>query len=57
MLSGHALLPDLSVLVLIEGAALGVVGFAFTDERGEALLRAEYLFLDGQTYGLRSSPA
>jgi hypothetical protein len=38
------------------GAALAVVGFAFTDERGEALLRAEYLFLDGQTYGLRSSP-
>lgn len=39
------------------GTTLAVVGFAFTEERGDALLRAEYLFLDGQTYGLRSSPA
>ena len=38
------------------GAALAVVGFTFTGESGEALLRAEYLFLDGNTYGLRSSP-
>lgn len=38
------------------GTTLAVVGFAFTEERGDALLRAEYLFLDGQTYGLRSSP-
>jgi hypothetical protein len=39
------------------GTPLAVVGFTFTGEAGEALLRAEYLFLDGNTYGLRSSPA
>jgi hypothetical protein len=38
------------------GAQLGVLGFTFTDEKGDALLRAEYLFLDGKTFGLRSSP-
>ena len=27
------------------------------DEKGEAVLRAEYLFVDGKAYGLRSSPA
>ena len=39
------------------GAALAVLGFTFTDEKGDAVLRAEYLFLDGKVYGLRSSPA
>jgi hypothetical protein len=39
------------------GAALSVVGFTFKDEKGEAILRAEYVFLDGKAYGLRSSPA
>ena len=39
------------------GGALGVVGFTFAGERGEAILRAEYLFLGGKVYGLRSSPA
>lgn len=39
------------------GAALAVLGFTFTDEKGDAVLRAEYLFLDGKTYGLRSAPA
>jgi len=39
------------------GAALSVVGFTFKDEKGEAILRAEYVFLDGRAYGLRSSPA
>jgi hypothetical protein len=39
------------------GTPLAVVGFTFTGEAGEALLRAEFLFLDGKTYGLRSSPA
>lgn len=39
------------------GAALGVLGFTFAGEKGEALLRAEYLFLDGRIYGLRSGPA
>lgn len=39
------------------GAAIGVLGYTFKDEKGEAILRAEYLYLDGKAYGLRSSPA
>lgn len=39
------------------GASLAVLGFTFAGERGDAILRAEYLFLDGKVYGLRSSPA
>jgi len=39
------------------GAALSVVGFTLRDEKGAAVLRAEYLFVGGKAYGLRSSPA
>jgi hypothetical protein len=39
------------------GDNVGVLGFTFAGEKGAAILRAEYLFLDGQVYGLRSSPA
>ena len=39
------------------GDALAVLGFTFTGEKGDAVLRAEYLFFGGKTYGLRSSPA
>lgn len=39
------------------GAELAVLGFTFTGEKGEAILRAEYLFLGGKVYGLRSRPA
>lgn len=39
------------------GDSLGVLGFSFTGEKGDAVLRVEYLFLGGQVYGLRSSPA
>ncbi|KRD25090.1 hypothetical protein ASE39_23535 [Acidovorax sp. Root267] len=39
------------------GAAVSVVGFTLREEKGDAVLRAEYLFVDGKTYGLRSSPA
>jgi hypothetical protein len=39
------------------GTALAVLGFTFTGEQGDAVLRAEYLWLDGKAYGLRSSPA
>lgn len=39
------------------GDSLGVLGFSFEAERGEALLRAEYLFVGDKVYGLRSSPA
>lgn len=38
------------------GATLGVLGFTFLEEKGEAILRAEYVFLEGKVYGLRSSP-
>jgi hypothetical protein len=38
------------------GDALGMLGFTFTGEKGEAILRVEYLFAGGKTYGLRSSP-
>ncbi len=39
------------------GATVGVLGYTFKEEKGAAILRAEYLFVDGQAYGLRSSPA
>ena len=39
------------------GDAVALLGFTFTDEKGGAVLRAEYLFLAGKTYGLRSSPS
>ena len=39
------------------GTNLSVVGFAFAGEKGDAILRAEYLFVDGKVYGLRSGPA
>jgi hypothetical protein len=39
------------------GQPLALLGFTFKDEKGSAILRAEFLWLDGKTYGLRSSPA
>lgn len=39
------------------GATVGVLGFTFQGEQGDAVLRAEYVFHDGKTYGLRSGPA
>ena len=39
------------------GISIAVLGFTLTAEKGEALLRAEYLFVAGNTYALRSSPA
>ncbi|MDP2019039.1 DUF6152 family protein [Hydrogenophaga sp.] len=39
------------------GEALSLVGFTFKDEAGAAVVRAEYVFLGGKVYGLRSSPA
>ena len=40
-----------------EGDALAVLGFTFTGEKGDAVLRVEYLFVAGKAYGLRSAPA
>ena len=42
---------------IVNGAPMAVLGFTFKDEKGDAVLRAEYLFLNGRTYGMRSSPA
>lgn len=39
------------------GAAVAVLGFTFQGEKGDAVLRAEYLWLGGKAFGLRSSPA
>ena len=39
------------------GASIAVLGFTFIAEKGEAILRAEFLFVAGNTYALRSSPA
>ena len=39
------------------GDAVALLGFTFTGEKGDAVLRAEYLFAGGKTYGLRSPPA
>lgn len=38
------------------GDSIAMVGFAFEGERGEPVLRVEYLFIGDKTYGLRSSP-
>ena len=39
------------------GTPMSVLGFTFKEEKGEAILRAEYVFVDGKSYGMRSSPA
>jgi hypothetical protein len=46
-----------NVAPLKVGDVMGVLGFTFHEEKGEAILRAEYLFVGARTYGLRSSPA
>jgi hypothetical protein len=40
-----------------QGDTLAVLGFTFTGEKGEAVLRAEYLWTQGGVFGLRSGPA
>lgn len=42
---------------IANGTPLALVGFTFKEEKGEPILRVEYLFLGGKTYGMRSSPA
>lgn len=42
---------------LKDGERVGLLGFTFTGEKGDPVLRAEYLFAGGKAYGLRSSPA
>jgi hypothetical protein len=38
------------------GDSVAVLGFTLVGEKGEAVLRAEYLFAGGKTYGMRSAP-
>ena len=38
------------------GDTVAVLGFTFTGEKGDALLRAEFLWSGGGVYGLRSAP-
>jgi hypothetical protein len=39
------------------GATVSMLGFTLTGEKGEAVMRVEYLYLPGSAYALRSSPA
>ncbi len=39
------------------GDTIAVLGFTLVGEKGDAVLRAEYLFAGGKTYGMRSAPA
>ena len=50
-------LSDWKVAPIAVGATVGVLGYTLQDPKGEAVVRAEYLFVGGQVYGLRSSPA
>lgn len=39
------------------GDTVELLGFTFIEERGEPILRAEFVWVGGQAYGLRSAPA
>ncbi len=39
------------------GDTVAMLGFTFAGEKGDAVLRAEYLFVGDKAYGLRSAPA
>ena len=39
------------------GETVSVLGFTLIEEKGEPVVRAEFLFAGGKTYGMRSSPA
>ena len=40
-----------------DGDAVAMVGFTFAGEKGDAVLRVEFLLVGANSYGLRSSPA
>ena len=42
---------------IMVGDTVGVLGFTFSGEKGDAVLRGEYVFVRGRAYGLRSAPA
>lgn len=39
------------------GDRIAMVGFTFAEEKGDPVLRVEYLFVGDRVYGMRSSPA
>jgi hypothetical protein len=45
-----------SVPEIRNGDRIEVLGFTFKDEAGSATLRAEYVWVAGRAYGLRSGP-
>ena len=49
-------LHALKVEPIVPGVSVEVLGFTFKDEKGDAVLRAEYLVVAGKAYGLRSAP-
>ena len=46
-----------NVTEIVAGTYIAVLGFTLTAEKGDAVLRAEYLFVADKTYALRSGPA
>lgn len=44
------------VPTLEAGARIEVVGYTFPGQRGDRVMRVEYLFVDGKAYALRSLP-
>jgi hypothetical protein len=50
-------LADWKVAPIPVGATVGILGYALQDGKAEAVVRAEFLYVNGQVYGLRSSPA
>jgi Family of unknown function (DUF6152) len=45
-----------NVAEIKDGDSVAMLGFTFAGEKGDAILRVEYLFVGDRTYGLRSSP-
>jgi hypothetical protein len=45
------------VVEIKDGDRLALLGFTYAEEKGEPVMRAEYLFVGVNAYGLRSSPA
>jgi len=50
-------LNDWKLQPIAVGSTVGLLGYTFKEEKGEPILRAEYVFVGGKAYGLRSSPA
>lgn len=49
-------MEDWKLAEIKPGTMVSVLGYGLRDEKGEAVLRAEYLFVGGKAYALRSSP-